>query len=186
MDDKKIIELYFARSQEALREVGEKYGPYCRAIAWNILGSDQDAEECVNDTWLRSWEVIPPQRPSHLSVFLGKITRNLALNRWAAHKAKKRGDGEVPLALVELEECVAGGESPEDALDEKVFTDAIASYLRTQPMLRRMVFIRRYWYFNTVPVIAKQLSMAEGTVKSTLHWMRQELKEYLEKEGIVL
>lgn len=186
MDDKKIIELYFARSQEALREVGEKYGPYCRAIAWNILGSDQDAEECVNDTWLRSWEVIPPQRPGHLSVFLGKITRNLALNRWAAHRAKKRGGGEVPLVLAELEECVPGGREPEEALDEKVLADAVAAYLRTQPMLRRMVFIRRYWYCNTVPVIARQLSMAEGTVKSTLHRMRRELKDYLEKEGIAL
>lgn len=186
MDDKKIIEFYFARSQEALHAVSEKYGAYCRAIAWNILGSDQDADECVNDTWLRSWEAIPPQRPNHLSVFLGRITRNLALNRWTAHKAKKRGAGEVPLALVELEECVPGGEGPEEALDEKVLTEAIAAYLCTQPMLRRMVFIRRYWYFNTVPVIAKQLSMAEGTVKSTLHRMRRELKEYLEKEGIVL
>ncbi len=185
MDDKKIMELYFARSRETLQAVDEKYGPFCRAIARNILGSDQEAEACVNDALQRSWEAIPPQRPGHLSVFLGKITRILALDRWADYRGKKRGDGEALQVLAELEECLAG-EEPEHEVDEKVLTDAIAAYLRTQPMLRRMAFIRRYWYCNTVPVIAKQLSMAEETVQSTLRQMRRELKDYLGKEGIRL
>lgn len=178
MDDKKIIELYFARSQEALREVGEKYGPYCRAIARNVLGSDQEAETCAADALQRSWEAIPPQRPGHLSVFLGKITRDLALDRWADYRGKKRSDGEVLQVLSELAECTAG-EEPEQSAEKKALAEAIAAYLRTQPMLRRMVFIRRYWYCNTVPVIARQLSMAEERVKSTLQQMRRELKAHL-------
>ena len=178
MDDKKIMELYFARSREALREVGEKYGPYCRAIAWNILGSDQEAETCVSDALQRSWEAIPPQRPGHLSVFLGKITRALALDRWETYRCKKRGDGEVLQVLAELAECAAE-EEPEQSLEEKVLTEGVAAYLRTQPMPRRMVFICRYWYCNTVPVIARQLSMTEERVQSILQQTRRELKARL-------
>lgn len=185
MDDRHIIDLYFSRSQQAITEASDKYGRYCHAIAYNILGSDQDAEECVNDTWMRSWEAMPPQRPSRLSAFLGKITRNLALNRYDNYHAKKRGEGEVPLVLLELEEWI-GKDTLNEALDEKALTDAIAAYLRTQPLLRRMIFIRRYWYCNSIVVIAKQLSCTESKVKSTLFRMREELKNHLREEGIFL
>ena len=185
MEDSQIIELYFARDESAIQASQEKYEPYCLAVARNILPDQSEAEECVNDTWLRAWNAMPPHRPARLSAFLGKITRNLALNRWRSRRTARRGGGEVPPALAELEECVAGGETPEEQMDAKALAEAVTAYLRGQSALKRMVFIRRYWYLNTVPVIARQLSMSEGKVKSMLHRMRLELREKLGEEGLL-
>ena len=185
MEDHQIVEMYFARDEQAIQASKEKYEPYCLAVARNILMEQRDAEECVNDTWLRAWEAMPPHRPARLSAFLGKITRNLALNRWRGRRAAKRGEGEVPLALVELEECLAGGETPEEQLDAKALGEAVTTFLQTQPVLKRIIFVRRYWYLNSVPVIARHLSISESRVKSTLYRMRQELREKLEKEGLL-
>ena len=185
MEDSKIVELYFDRNETAIQASQEKYGPYCLAVAQNILADQGAAEECVNDTWLRAWDAMPPHRPPPLSAFLGKITRDLALNRWRGRRAAKRGEGEVPLALVELEECLAGGETPEELLDAKALGEAVTAFLQTQPVLKRIIFVRRYWYLNSVPVIARHLSTSESKVKSTLYRMRQELREKLEKEGLV-
>lgn len=185
MEDSKIIELYFERKEAAIQASQEKYEPYCLAVARNILTDRSDAEECVNDTWMRAWNAIPPHRPERLSVFLGKITRNLALNRWRGSRAAKRGEGEIPLALSELEECLAGGETPEEQLDGQALAGAVTEFLRTQPVLKRMMFVRRYWYLNSIPAIAQQLSISEGKVKSTLYRMRQELWKKLEQEGLL-
>ena len=185
MEDSQIIELYFARDESAIQASQEKYEPYCLAVAQNILGEQRDAEECVNDTWLRSWNAMPPHRPARLSAFLGKITRNLALNRWRSRRSARRGGGEVPLALAELEECLSGGSTPEEELDAKALTQAVTAYLRGQSPLKRAVFIRRYWYLNTVPVIARQMAMSESKVKSMLHRMRVELREKLGEEGLL-
>ena len=185
MEDSQIIAMYFDRDEGAIHACREKYEPYCMAVARNILAEQRDAEECVNDTWLRSWNAMPPHRPARLSAFLGKITRNLALNRWRSRRTARRGGGEVPLALAELEECLSGGSTPEEELDAKALTQAVTAYLRGQSALKRMVFIRRYWYLNTVPVIARQMAMSESKVKSMLHRMRLELQEELEKEGLL-
>ena len=185
MEDSQIIAMYFARDEGAIQACKEKYEPYCMAVARNILTEQRDAEECVNDTWLRSWNAMPPHRPERLSAFLGKITRNLALNRWRDHRSARRGGGEVPLALAELEECLSGGSTPEEELDAKALTQAVAAYLQGQSPLKRAVFIRRYWYLNTVPVIARQMAMSESKVKSMLHRMRVELREKLGEEGLL-
>jgi len=185
MDDSKIIELYFARNEEAITVSQKKYGGYCLAIARNILSDQADAEECVNDTWMRAWGAMPPQRPNCLSAFFGTITRNLSLNRWRQYKAAKRGAGEMPLALVELEECLAGGETPEEQLDAKVLGEAVTAYLAGLPKLQRMVFVRRYWYLNSIELVAKQMSISESKVKSMLYRTRRDLRAYLEKEGLL-
>ena len=185
MEDQKIIDLYFARDEEAIQATSEKYGAYCLAVARNILGDQEDAEECVNDTWMRAWDAMPPQRPRYLRAFLAKITRNLSLNKWQQDRAARRGAGEMPLALVELEECLSGGSTPEEELNTKALGEAVTAFLQGQDRLGRMVFVRRYWYLNSIPVIARQLSVSEGKVKATLSRMRRELGAYLGKEGLL-
>lgn len=185
MTDTAILDLYFSRSQQAIPATAEKYGSYCHAIAQNILSSPSDAEECVNDTYLRAWEAIPPHRPERLSAFLGKITRNLSLTRLSRLSARKRGGGEVPLALVELEECVPSPDTPESALEEKLLTQALADFLRGRRPRERTVFLKRYWYLCSISAIARQTGLSESSVKATLHRTRQALKIYLQ-EGIDL
>ena len=185
MEDSQIIELYFARDESAIQASREKYEPYCLAVARNILVTQEDAEECVNDTWLRAWNAMPPHRPDRLSAFLGKITRNLALNRWRGSKARRRGEGEMPLALAELGECLAGGQTPKEEMDGKALCEAVTAFLRAQKPLKRIVFVRRYWYLNSIPVIARQFSISESKVKSMLYRMRQELREQLGEEGLL-
>lgn len=186
MDDKQIISLYFARDQRAITAASDRYGLYCHSVSMNILGNREDAEECVNDTWLRSWDAIPPHRPNILRTFLGKITRNLSLNRLAHRAAKKRGQGEGEQALAELEMCVSGGDGVEEAMDETLLTEALERFLRSRKKLERMVFLRRYWYCQPIGVIARELSISQSNVKTTLFRIRQALKTYLEEEGIYL
>ncbi len=182
MDDRHIIELFFSRSPQAAAEAAEKYGRYCRAIAGNILGGGQEAEACVRGAWQRAQEAMPPYRPSRLSAFLGGLTRDLALDRYDSRPVKKRGEGEVPLILMELEERIGQGGAGETP-DGRAVAGTVAAYLRTQPLLCRMIFIRRYWYCNSVAVIARQLSCGEGRVESTLKRMGEALKRRLEEAG---
>jgi len=186
MDDQRIIDLYFARDQQAITASEEAYGAYCRTVSYNILRDENDAEECVNDTWLRSWEAIPPQRPKFLRAFFAKITRNLSLNRLEYHRAKKRGEGELPLLLSELSECVPDSTTMEQAMDEHLLIEALETFLRAQKPLVRHIFLRRYWFFCTVPAISRDLSVSESRVKATLFRTRKALKGYLEKEGFSL
>ena len=183
MEDNRIIDLYWAREEQALTETERKYGGYCRTIARNILKIHEDAEECVSDTWLNAWNAMPPKRPSVLSAFLGKITRNLAFDRWKAAHAEKRGGGSLPLALDELDECIAAKGGVEAAFDEKELSHAIDTFLRTLPERECGVFLRRYWFSDPVKDIALRLGVSENTVSARLRRLRVRLQQHLQEEG---
>lgn len=183
MNDEKILELYLERSEEAIKETEKAYGRYCHYIAYTILHSDEDAEEMVNDTWLKAWQVIPPQKPNPFKGFLGQITRRLSINRLEAYTAEKRGSGQYALTLDELAECIPSEESGEDIANVAALTDILNRFLRALPLDARRVFIRRYWYTASVSEIASAFSMSESKVKSMLHRTRGRLKAVLEKEG---
>lgn len=186
MDDAAIIDLYWTRDEQALAETEQKYGAYCRTIARNILYSPEDTEECVSDTWLGAWNSMPPKRPSILSAFLGRITRNLALDRWKAAHADKRGGGTLPLALDELDECIAAKGGVEAAMDEKELSRAIDAFLRTLPERECNLFLRRYWFLDSVREIARRYRLNENNVKSILFRTREKLRKYLQQEGIAI
>ena len=186
MEDSAIIKLYWAREEQALVETEGKYGGYCRSIACNILNNREDAEECVNDTYLRAWNAMPPQRPSALGAFLGKITRNLSLDRWKTFRAEKRGGGQTVLALEELGDCVPARDDLENRLEAEALARCLDRFLRNLPEKECCIFLRRYWYVDSVQSIAKRYHMAEGSVKSNLFRTRQKLRTYLEKEGVAL
>ena len=162
MTDTQIIDLYWARSEEAILATADTYGGYCAAIAWNILHSREDTEECVNDTWHRAWQSMPPERPNPLRVGLGKITRNLALDRWRASRAGKRGGGQLEALLSELEGCLPAGDSPERQAEDKELAEAINTWLKSLPYAPRIIFLRRYWYGDSVADIAKAMGMVFG------------------------
>lgn len=183
MEDNTIIDLYWDRSEEAISVTAAKYGGYCYSIAYNILYDREDSEESVNDTWLAAWNTMPPKRPQILAAFLGKITRYISLDRWRNLHATKRGGGEVPLVLDELEDCVSGGKSTEDAYIEKEAINSINIFLERLPEMERKIFMCRYWYMDPVQDIAKRFGYTESKVTSMLHRSRKKLKQYLEKEG---
>ena len=184
MEDAEIIELYFRRSEEAIAESDRKYGAYCSSIAWRILKSREDSEECVSDTWLRAWGAMPPARPRFLRAFFGKITRNLSLGRYERDHAAKRGGGEVSIALDELGECVASPQGEAWSCDRHVLTEVLNSFLREMPAEKRIIFVRRYWYFDSISAIASDLGVSKSKVKMTLLRSRRELAEILGKEGL--
>ena len=186
MDDAKILDLYWARSESALIETANKYGNYCFAIANNILENDEDAMECVNDAYLKVWDAIPPQRPVLFRAFLGKIVRNLSLNRYKEQRVKKRGGNAIDLILSELEECIPSGNDVETEHESSLVIEAITACLRSLPAESRVVFVRRYWYADSISTIAENLHMSESKVKSMLHRTRNILKAYLEREGVTL
>ena len=186
MDDRQIIALYNERSEAALSETAKKYGRYCRSIAYNILSNEEDCEECVNDTWLKAWEAIPPQCPDSLPAFLGRITRNLALNRYKHNTREKRGGGQTPLVLEELADCIPGGSNAETAAEEALLVDVLNRFLEGLPVQKRKIFLRRYWYMSSVKEIAADFGLSESNVKMTLLRTRSKLKQTLEKEGIIL
>jgi len=186
MKDKEIIELYWNRDETAIAATADTYGSYCHRIAYNILNNKEDAEECVNDTWHNAWKSIPPYRPERLSTYLGKITRNLSLNRYKLQNAQKRGAGQVELALSELEGCIPAGQDVEQVLDEMVLVSALDQFLYTQPRTERNIFIGRYWYLYSIRELAEGYRMSESKVASLLYRMRRKLKLHLEKEGIFL
>ena len=185
MEDTKIIDLYFERNEAAITETDQKYGTYCRSIAWNILQNHEDSEECVSDTWLRAWNAMPPQRPRVLRQFLAKITRNLSLDRFRAGHAQKRGSGEVPLALEELKECVGSGDPATDA-ERKLLEELIGQFLQQLSQRDRGVFLRRYFYIESHKDIAARYGMKETNVRLCLSRTRQRLREYLRKEDYPL
>ncbi|MBR0327386.1 MAG: sigma-70 family RNA polymerase sigma factor [Clostridia bacterium] len=184
MDDKKIIELYFARSEDAIAETDKKYGAYCVSIARSILSNAEDAEECVNDAYLGVWNSIPPAFPRVLSAFIGRIVRNIALNRLAMLSASKR-TRTAEVVYEEAEELIPDT-SGEDVSAEIALRDAINGFLASLPKRTRIVFMRRYWYFCSVSEIAEGMGMTEANVKVLLLRTRKKFKAYLEKEGITL
>ncbi len=186
MDDAQILQLYFDRNEEAIPATDAKYGKYCTAIAKNILGSHEDAEECVNDTYLNTWNAIPPHRPGILSAFLGKITRNLAFNRYKHNNADKRGGGELPLVLEELAGCVSGKETVEDAFDHKALVEAINDFLSTLSVEKRKLFVCRYFYTESIRDIAEKFGISYAGLSMTLSRLRNKLQAYLIKRGYKL
>ncbi len=184
MDDNKIIEMYFARSEQAIAETDKKYGAYCFGIARSILNSPQDAEECVNDAYLGVWNSIPPAVPRIFSAFVGRIVRNIALNRLAALSAGKRSRT-AEVVYEEAEELIPDTNG-EDLSTEICLRDAVNGFLRTLPKRTRIVFMRRYWYFCPISEIAGGMGMTEANVKVLLLRTRKKFKAYLEKEGITL
>lgn len=186
MDDRRIVDLYWERSEKAISETSKKYGKYCSCIAYNILHNHEDCEECVNDTYMRAWDAMPPQRPERLSTFLGKITRNLSLNRYEKYSAKKRGVGQTTLVLEELKECIPSPDRVEQVIDDMLIVETLNRFLAALPSETRRFFVRRYWYLSPVKEIAYDYSVSESKVKMSLMRTRNELKKVLEKEGISL
>ncbi len=186
MEDSRIVALYWDRDESALAESERKYGGYCRAIALDILNSREDAAECVNDTWLRAWEAMPPRRPSRLDTFLGKLTRNLSLDRWRALRAQKRGGGQVELALHELEECLPSARRPEREVEAAELAESLNRFLEALPREKRVLFVQRYWYLRPVEELAALHGMRKNTAASTLFRLRAQLRDHLEREGFTV
>ena len=183
--DEEIIALYWKRDSNAIEATSRAYGTYCYAIANGILKSPEDAEECVNDTWMRAWNTIPPQRPQRLRVFLAKITRNLAFDKSKSRCTQKRGGGEICLALEELGECVDAGADPESEVMAEELRGSINGFLRGLPGRDRDIFLRRYFFVESTDDIATRYGMTRSAVLMALSRTRKKLKLYLKKEGLI-
>ena len=184
MDDTAIVDLYWQRSNEAISETDKKYGRYCHTIAYAICNDNEDAEECVNDTWFRAWNAMPTDRPKVLATFLGRITRNLAISLFRTKNRVKRGGGELPLALEELDDCIPSDLDVSRSYEIKEFQQAIGSFVSALSEDEQKVFVARYWYLTPVKEIAKRLSFSESKTKSILFRLRNALREYLKEEGL--
>ena len=183
MDDEKIIEMFFARNELALNETEQKYGRYCYAVSYRILNSNEDSEECVNDTWLAAWNAIPPKKPESLRGFLARICRNISLDRLDFLKADKRNQN-VTEAFEELEAFLSGGE--ENIPEEMFMREAVNRFLASLDRKTRIIFMRRYWYFCSIPEIAESMGISENSVRVTLHRTKLRMKSFFEKEGITI
>ena len=184
MDDAKIVDLYWARSEQAISETDAKYGKYCRTISFNILADASDAEECLNDTYMKAWNSMPPDRPSRLAPYLGKLTRWLSLTRLREKNSLKRGGGELPLVLDELAETVDSGVDTQKELEIKELTIEIQRLLDQLNTDERDVFLCRYWYVVSISEIAKKYGFTESKVKTMLHRTRKKLLKQLKEEGL--
>lgn len=185
MDDDMIINLYWERSEAAIAETANKYGKYCRTIAFNILSNISDAEECVNDTYMAAWNAMPPTRPNSLIAFLGRLTRNIALDRYDYNRAKKR-NGEFDTLLSELGDIISAQIDVECEFEAKEVSKLISEFLRSNHTENRVIFLRRYWFADSISDISGQFGLSESKVKSILFRMRKKLKKFLEKEGVLL
>ena len=183
MEDKEIIDLYWKRKEDAIVMTEQKYGKYCYQIAMHIVHGREDAKECVNDTWLKAWESIPPNRPNRLSVYLGKITRNLALDRLKYYETKKRNRGQAPLALEEFSDCIADSAKFRQMEDVEL-EEILDVFLRDLPEMNRKIFLRRYWYFDSVKEIARGYGITRSRVKMSLMRTREQLRKRLEQEEV--
>lgn len=183
MEDIEIVKLFTERNESAIAAAMEKYKSYCMKIAMNILRSYEDAEECVNDTFLKAWELIPPHEPQMLSTFLGKITRNLAINRYRQAFTEKRGNGETALAFEELSEVVSGDADVQGEAERQELLGEINAFLKKLPEQKRNIFICRYWFCESIREIAGRFSVSESNVSVILNRTRQKLCEYLRKRG---
>ena len=184
MEDSQIIKLYFDRSEQAIQETDAKYGCYCYSIAYGILTNQEDAEESVSDTYLSAWNSMPPRRPPALAAFLGKITRNISIDRWRESRAFKRAEGQIEIALDELSECVSGTESAEETAIRKEILASLNRFLGTLQETERSVFLCRYWYLDSTEEIAEKSGFTVSKVKSMLHRIRKRLYAQLEAEGL--
>ena len=186
MEDHKIIELFFERNENAISETERKYGRYLSKIAYNILFDFEDSKECVNDTYMKTWNSIPPQQPKFLSVFLGKITRNLAIDVFRRKHAEKRGNSEYALSLSELDECIPDKFSAENKFEQNELSESINRFLASLSKENHDIFLCRYFYSDSIKEIASFFGTSESKIKSSLFRSRKALKEHLEKEGFYL
>lgn len=186
MQDEQIVALYWQREERAILETDKKYGSYCYTVADNILQNREDAEECVNDTWFRVWNAIPPQKPSKLQIYLAKITRHLAFDRFKARTAEKRGGGEIHLVLSELEECIPAPGGVEETILAKELAVSVDRFIRSLPQRERNVFVRRYFYTEPIARIAERYGFTSSNTSVILNRVRQKLKAHLAKEGYML
>ena len=183
MEDSEIVSLFLERNEQAVAEAMAKYKGYCTQIALNILYSREDAEECVNDAFMRLWELIPPNEPEILSIFIGMITRNLAINRYRQTLTQKRGRGGLDVAFDELSEVLSDNANIENEAERSELLDEINKFLRKLPEKKRNIFICRYWYCDSLRDIAARFSVSESNVSVILNRTRQSLREYLQKRG---
>jgi len=183
MNDLLIVQLFWERSEQALEQAKQKYGAYCLSIARNILFSGQDAEEAAQDTWLAAWNSIPPQRPAMLKTYLGKLTRRIALKKCRERMTQKRGGGELPLALSELEDCLAAPGSVEVHSDTQWLAASIDRFLQSLRREERNMFVCRYWYLDSIEAISNRFCCSQSKVKSMLYRLRKRLHNHLESEG---
>ena len=183
MEDREIVELFWQRNEDALEKSREKYGGLCFSVARRLLSCGEDAEEAVSDALLRAWNSIPPQRPDSLDAYLAKLVRRAAIDRLRYGSAGKRWSGEAALALDELGDCVPSGERTEERLEAAELAALIARFLRSRPEEARKVFLRRYWYVESIADIASSFGYSESKVKSLLFRTRKGLRRFLEKEG---
>ena len=183
MEDEKIVDLYWQRSESAIRETEIKYDRYLTKIAYNILADTEDSRESVNDTYLAAWNSMPPHRPGVLSTYLGKLTRRISIDCFRRRTRQKRGGSEYELSLSELGDCVSGGNTTEEIINVKLLADAIGIFLRLQSEEARNAFIGRYYYLDSLKEVAAYCGMTESKCKTLLFRTRVALKEYLREEG---
>ena len=182
MEDNKIVELYWARSEDAITETASKYGQYCYTIAYNILANVEDADESVNDTYMGAWNSMPPQRPAVLSTYLGKLTRRISINRWHSNTAEKRGGGELAMSIDELSECLPANTTVEDEVEIRLLSAIISDFLRSLPDNKRRVFVCRYWYSYSIGEISELFGYSKTKTANMLSRLRRGLKTWLEEE----
>ena len=184
--DGEIVDLFFDRDERGIGEARERYGGMCLRIAANILGSEEDAEECVNDVLLRAWDAIPPECPAYLGAYLAQLARHAALDRMRRRTARKRGGGEVPLCLDELADCAGDGDGWEAEKDARErLRDVLNRFLAAEKPEVRAVFLRRYWYADPLSEVARLSGRSEGAVKMMLNRAKKRLKKQLEQEGFL-
>ena len=184
MEDEKIIELYFERNETAIDETANKYGNYLYKIAYNILSDNEDSEESLNDTYLGAWNSIPPEKPKIFSAFLSKITRYISLNKIRNKNAEKRGNGEIALAFEEIEECIPSKSSVISEIETKELARMISDYLKSLPKTERIIFVRRYYYFDSISDICEKFGFSKSKTSSLLYRTRKKIMSYLKKEGV--
>jgi len=186
VEDSQIVDLYWERAENAISETATKYSRYCHFISFNILHNSEDAEECVNDTYFKAWNAMPPKRPNCLATFLGKITRNLSFDKYKEYSAEKRGRGQMELTLSELDEAIPSTTNVEQEVEENELAEILNKFIERLPKQKRVIFIQRYWYLLSIKEIADNSNASESQTKSTLFRTRNELKIFLEKEGVML
>lgn len=185
MDDLEIVSMFLLRNEQAVQNAQNRYGAYCRTIAMRILANEDDAAECVNDVWLAAWNSIPPNEPERLSTYLGKLTRNIAIDKVRSDRAAKRCTGEYALSLDELAEVLPDQRTTEKEIQGKELERAVSTFVQTLPEVQQRVFLCRYWYFDPISEIAKRFGFSDSKVKSLLHRVRGKLKVYLKQEGLL-
>lgn len=183
MDDLQIIDLYWQRSEAAISETDQKYGRFCYGLAMNVLANREDAQECVSDTYLATWNALPPNRPTYLMAFLGKLTRRIAIGRWRRDTRQKRGGSQIPLCLDELAECASSTPELDEIAVSKEACAALKRFLEALPKEERTVFVRRYFFLDPVADIGKKMGFTEAKVTSMLHRTRKKLRGQFQKEG---